>query len=111
MWVDRAAYDETRKALWEAVAKNTVLERQVEAQQSTLNWMALRVTQVEHERAQLLFNYTGVKIETPVISPKPNDAVEDVVGQAMNFDDVGEEVAKRMGISHNEDGTLRYGKR
>jgi hypothetical protein len=111
MWLDRAAYDETRKALWEAVAKNTILERQVEAQQATLTWMAVRVTQVEHERAQLLFNYTGVKVETPHIAPVPNPIMEDITGQATSFEDVGDEIAARMGITHNADGTLNYGKR
>ena len=107
MWVDRKLYDDIRKKLWETAAVNQTLEKQVTAQQSTIDWMAVRLTQVEHEKAQLLFNYTGVKIETPAYKSAPETPQLDL-NQTAYFADIGDEKAEALGISWNADGTIRY---
>lgn len=106
MWVDRTLYDDIRKKLWETAAVNQALEKQVTAQQSTIDWMAVRLTQVEHEKAQLLFNYTGVKIASPVLKQADESSVD--LNQAPSFSDIGDAQAEKLGISWNDDGTIRY---
>lgn len=94
----------------EALGRNSELVRRCEAQQTTLDWLTMRVTQLEKERAQLLFMYTGVKVETPVIgtaptSPIPQNAPLDALP---NFDDMGDEAAKKLGIDWDADGRVKY---
>lgn len=109
MWVHRTVWTELCKRTWEALAVKTTLEKQVEAQQGTINWMAIRLTQVEHEKAQLLLNYTGVRIETPVYKvPAIEPAVD--FASTPGFTDVGDEIAQQMGISWDSNGNIVYKK-
>lgn len=105
MWMDRKAYDDIRLESVTATTRAQVLAEQNKALQVTLDWLRVRVTQLELERAQLLFNYTGVKVPTPTI--QTTDAPESF-HRVPHFNDIGDEEANRMGISHNPDGTLRY---
>lgn len=108
MWVNRATFDELHKRLYETTGVNQALERNYTALMTTLDWLRVRVTQLEMERAQLLFNYTGVKVPTPVIArtderPDPNISLP-------HFDDMGDVEAARLGVGWNADGTVNYGK-
>lgn len=67
MWIDRKTYDDLRLDAATAKARAEEQARQIAAQQTTIEWMAIRISQVEKERAQLLFNYTGVKVEVPEV--------------------------------------------
>lgn len=106
MWIDRKTWDELKLQLAQKNGENTVFSNNYTALMTTLDWLRVRVTQLEMERAQLLFNYTGVRVPTPAITraeehPDPNIALP-------NFDDVGDEEAARLGIGWNPDGTVRY---
>lgn len=104
-----------RNTYIELVAERASLERvlveqssRIAAQQSTIEWLMVRVTQVEHERAQLFERYTGVKIAAPAIvkapETKPNDRSFDF---PVSFTDMGNAEADAQGLGWNADGTLK----
>lgn len=109
MWLDRQTYDDLRLQLAQKHGENVVLNQNYTALMTTLDWLRVRVTQLEMERAQLLWNYTGVKILTPGITRNdPNHP--DTMAQTPSFNDVGDADAAKLGISWNDDGTLVYSK-
>ena len=67
MWIARDEWQKIRTERDYAVGKAATLSEQNKVLQVTLDWLRVRQTQIEHERAQLLFNYTGVKVNVPVI--------------------------------------------
>lgn len=117
MWVDKQTMDDLRLSEANARGIAQALERQVIAQNTTLDWMRIRLTQLEHERAVLIQNYMGISITTPVFEKAPVKSTG--VGQGRSewdsplnavpsFEDIGDEEAARLGIEHNGDGTVRY---
>lgn len=111
MWIDRKTYDDLRLQLAQKSGENVVLNQNYTALMTTLDWLRVRVTQLEMERAQLIFNYTGVKMPTPVIKneSKPDPALNPMT-QTPNFNDIGDEEAAKLGIGWADDGTLTYAK-
>ena len=110
MWISRETFDTLHKQLYETHGVNQTLERNYTALMTTLDWLRVRVTQLELERAQMLYNYTGVKVPTPIIDRKPEPhGPEGAVAGLPNFEDVGDAEAARLGISWRPDGTVRYG--
>lgn len=109
MWVDRNLYDDIRKKLWETAAVNQSLEKQVAAMQTTIDWMAIRLTTVEHEKAQLLYNYTGVKIETPVFKKAQSEPPIDLNATSM-FQDIGDKKAEELGVTWDGKGEILFTK-
>ena len=111
MWLDRKLWDDLRLEHAKAHTEARVLSEQNRALQTTLDWMRGRVNQVEHERAQMLFNFTGVKIASPVIETyAPPPRLEEILGATSHFDDVGDGPAAKLGIDWNPDGTVTYTK-
>jgi hypothetical protein len=106
MIISRTTYDHMREDTIKAQVEARVLSEQNRALQTTIDWLRVRVNQVEKERAQLLFNYTGVKIETPSIEAAPPSGHP--LNQVPHFNDVGDKEAARLGITWNPDGTLHY---
>ena len=110
MWIHRQTFDDLHRRLYEAIGVNKTLERNYTALMTTLDWLRVRVTQLEMERAQMLYNYTGVKVPTPIINRKSEAHGPDGVAAGLpNFEDVGDAEAARLGIDWNPDGTVRYG--
>ena len=108
MWIRRSDYDALITELAGFRAENREKTATLAAIQTTLDWARVRLSQVEHERAQLLFNYTGVKIMTPSIEPaKPSPSMQDILSQLPSFDDVGDAEARRLGVGWDEQGNLK----
>lgn len=107
MWIDRKTYDDLRldRTTWLAEARTLTTQNQ--ALTTTLDWLRVRVTQLELERAQLLWNYTGVKVPTPTIT---HTATDTVPLTPPNFQDIGDAEAAKQGIEWADDGTLLYTK-
>jgi len=107
MIISRAIYDDLRNSLVKLQAEGNALV-QVNAQLTAhIEWMRVRITQLEIERSQLLKKYMGLDVpvatfEEPDKHPDPN--------QTFDFNDVGDKIAAELGISWNEDGTLKYAK-
>jgi len=108
VWIDRKTYDDLRLDVAKNNTECRVLSEQNRALQTTLDWFRVRISQLEHERAQLLFNYTGVKVAVPSIERAPNSDVAQALQSVQGFDDVGDADAAKLGIGWNADGTLRY---
>lgn len=88
------------------------LEKQNIALQSTMDWLKVRLTQLEHERAQLIHNYMGVKIAVPSFEPeRPSIQMSDILGATQSFDDVGDEEAAKQGIGWDLNGEVVYSKK
>jgi hypothetical protein len=108
MWVSRKDYDRQLTELVELRTEQRALTQLNATIQATLDWARVRLTQVEHERAQLLFNYTGVKILSPSIEKeRVGPTVQSAIDSAPSFEDIGDEAARKLGIGWNDDGTLK----
>lgn len=109
MFISRKHYDDLRLEHAKAHEEARVLAHQVNAQQITMDWLRVRITQVERERAQFMFLHTGVKIEVPEIAaPEPPGKLHDVLAATPHFNDIGDKLAAEMGISWNQDGSVDY---
>lgn len=86
---DIAALRVERDSLHDQLAKQTILS----------DWLRLQVNQLQAERSGLLEKAYGILVPTPQIKQAlnhPGPTMDD-----FSFDDVGEEVAKKLGfISH-----------
>lgn len=124
MWVDRREYEALRSDRDKCWSEARVLAEQNHVLQTTVNWLCTRTTQLEKERAALVFNYMGVKVETPEYAPAPASRraavamtttaevpldIPGVLGQSGMFNDIGDTEAKRLGIGWDEQGAVRYG--
>lgn len=107
MWISRADFVKLIERNAELVAENREKAATLAALQTTLDWARVRLSQTEHERAQLLFNYTGVKIATPTIEPiASGPSIEDIMRQGPSFEDVGDAEARKLGIGWDDGGRL-----
>lgn len=113
MWIDRKTYDDLRL---ENAKLQGICQEQARANaslQSSFDWLRVRVTQLERERAQLINNYMGIKVEVPEIEVVAKDkrGAESLSNAAASFfTDMGDEEALKQGISWNEEGELVYTK-
>lgn len=84
--------------------------------QVNLDWFRVRLTQVEAERAKLLYLHTGVKVETPefavreeaIEQERQSTSLPDIIAGFAGFQDIGDEEAVRQGIDWDEDGKVKY---
>ncbi len=112
MWIGRDLFIGLVEKESKARGELAALQTRFAAQDSMVDWFRIRLTQLEKERAQMILKYTGVAIETPVFAKEPEQTpLDQVLGEVSTFDDVGDEVAKRLGINWKQDGTLSYEKR
>lgn len=105
MWISRAAFETLSAERIKAAEEARVLAQQNAAQQITMDWLRVRNEQVERERAQLLWQYVGIKVQIPVAMPAPS-APEEVLSGGNAFEDIGDAAAAAAGIDWNPDGTL-----
>ncbi len=110
MFLSKKTYEDLRLEWIKCREEAAILDRVNRQQQTTLDWLMLRVTQLEKERAALLFKMSGVVIETPVISREPVSPIpQNVPVDALPiFDDMGNDAAKKLGIGWKPDGTIDY---
>lgn len=105
MWIKGQTLNELVVGVAQYAQEARTLSEQNKVLQTNLDWLRFRTNQLEKERAQLLFQVSGVKIPTPEIQITP-ERVD--YNQLPSFEDVGDDEAARLGVSHNVDGTLRY---
>ena len=114
MFLDRKTYDDLRLDAEKCRVEARVLSDECRFLRTTLDWMRIRLTQIERERAQMLFTYTGVKVESPAFEREPlpgpsRGNVSDILSAVQHFEDVGDKEAGSLGIAWHPDGTLNYG--
>lgn len=113
MWISRAEYAELIDKSVRAAGERDAMQRQVDAQKTNQEWMVLRLTQLEHERAQLLYRYMDVKITVPTVElDVPVTPESSTIGSDLpSFDDVGDAEAKKLGLDWDSDGRVtQHGK-
>lgn len=110
MWIKSEIYNKLQTDLEVERRSRELLQNQITATNTMLDWFRVRLTQLEYERAQLIFNYTGVKIPTPVVEKAPLATGEEHKFNDLPniFSDVGDKEAARLGIDWNNDGTISY---
>ena len=109
MWVDRKLFDDLRLSEANQRGVAVTLKEEVIALRSTLDWMRVRLTQLEHERAVLISNYMGITVTAPRFETAPQKSDFNHPLQSLpSFEDVGDEEAARLGVGHNPDGTIRF---
>lgn len=107
MFLSRKVYDDLRDALVKSQVEAAALT-QVNAQLNAhIEWMRVRVMQLEFERQQLIKRYMNVDIPVPQFESEAFPAHPDP-NETFSFNDVGNELAAKLGIDWNPDGTLRY---
>lgn len=78
--------------------------------ETTLAWFMHRLTQIEQERAKLIFTYTGVRVETPTYEAAEPQPIQSGPGNPLNalptFNDMGEEQAAKDGYGWDTEGNL-----
>lgn len=115
MWIDRKVYEDLLTRATKYEEQSRILAQQNTSLSVSLGWAQLRLEQSEREKAALLFNYTGVKIEVPKVAQTHNLPFENRYGgdpltDMPAFTDMGDDAARKLGISHNTDGTINFGK-
>ncbi len=108
MFISRWVYDAERQERLKAQAEADAVRRQNIQLTAHIEWLHLRLVQVETERAFLLKKYMGVDIPVPEITPV--DTPPDM-NQTVSFEDMGDQQAEALGIGWNDDGSLRVEKR
>lgn len=115
MWLSQTAWLKEREDAIAMRAERDMAVQQLKQQETTLAWFMHRLTQIEQERAKLIFNYTGVRVEAPTYEqPDPEkDGASMIQKNPLNalpsFEDVGDEEAARLGIDWNSEGEVIYG--
>ena len=116
MWIDRKTYTDIRQELTDARAELRGMQNAQQSLMTTMDWMRVRLTQLEHERAVLIQNFMGVTIAVPTIEQEkpvrvagtPRSDFDHPLHAMPSFDDVGDDEARRLGITYNPDGTVHY---
>lgn len=121
MWISRKVVNtmmtlngELRVALVEATASRSVLAQQNSVLQTQLDFMRMRLNQLEVERAQLLHRATGIQVPVPEIVPSrmPPHSVEDIMNGTVSFEDMGDDEARKTGVMNDpETGEVIYAPR
>lgn len=107
MFIPRHVYDTLHDRAIKAEAVEDSLVKQNAQLSAHIEWMRVLLNKSEAEKAGLVKRYLGVDIPVPVMNPVQDD--QDL-NQTMDFRDVGDAEAKRLGLDWNSDGTVRYTK-
>lgn len=105
MWISKAIFEQSTKERLEAQAVRDALQQHNAQLAAHIEWMRIRLTQVETERAQMIWNYTGVKVPVPQII---KDETPSIHMPMPDFADMGDAEASKLGITWNPDGSVSH---
>jgi hypothetical protein len=109
MWIDRKTYDDIRLDNAKAQTEARVLAEQNRALQVSLDWFRVRISQLEHERALMIFNYTGVQVPVQTIErTQDQHSVTETLQRVPSFEDLGDKESRRLGVEWDDHGELKY---
>jgi hypothetical protein len=109
MWISTDKFLEIATARSFAEGESRALAEQNKALQVSIDWFRVRISQLEMERAQLLFNYTGVKVPVATIERAPDtESVAEKLNRVPSFEDLGDREAARLGVEWDSFGELKY---
>ena len=105
MWISRKFYELLAAAQAEARAQAETIA----SLKTTNDWARLRITQLEKERAQLIYATSGAKIAVPEFVQEPGNAAGgNFLHDMPGFDDIGDDMAAKLGIGWGKDGRVEY---
>lgn len=136
MWVSRLHYESLFENLTIERAKNSIAEARLAAMQATQDWLTLHVNRLENERRILTEARLGLVFPAPEISRSPepsspssaetepdgteaqkdggvikgvpHDAVALAQLMTASLEDVGDDQAAELGVSHDAHGFAVY---
>ena len=108
MWIGKEVWLAWNKELAEARAEARIQLEGNKVLQVNMDWLRVRINQLEHERAVLIENYMGVKVSPPRLSSPDDAKAFNDPAQFDPFADIGDKEAERMGIGFNLDGSIAY---
>ena len=115
MWITRVLFEKLVMDASVQRGKAAVLANRLIAQDATIDWLKVRLTQLEYERATLINNYMGVKIPVPELIKDseihPQVTAEAILNATLDFGDIGDDAAKAQGLDWDAEGRLtQHGK-
>lgn len=93
--ISKDSVDALREELAACRAERDSLKMQLSITQNNLEWIRKQINNLQYERVQLLEKAYGITVPVPEIA-RVNRTATDV--NEFSFDDIGDEVAKRMGL-------------
>lgn len=112
MWIERGLFTKLVETAAQARGELAALQSRFAAQDAMVDWFRIRLTQTEKQNARLIKKYTDVDVEIPNLVPAPHEqTTPEILNEAAMFEDIGDEIAKKLGISHNLDGTISYSRK
>ena|SRR3990167_6853535 len=75
-------------------AENSALNRELAALKVNFDWLRMKVNQLEMERVQLIEKAYQIKLPAPELTRHMAQDVPD----AFSFEDIGNDLAKRLGL-------------
>ena len=97
MFITRHAFDSLNTERIKATEEARTLAHQNAALQITCDWFRANAEKWERERAHLLWQYLGLKVEVPVVT-KAEPPEDEILGGSSLFQDVGDKKAKELGL-------------
>lgn len=128
MWISKLHYESMFENLTRARQELSDARSRIAAMQATQDWLTAHVNRLEHERFILTEARLGLVMPAPVIERQPERPGVEVppgvdpgsihgtpdesiaLSQMLSasLDDVGDEMAARLGIVHDPQGMLVY---
>lgn len=109
MFLSRKIYDDMVIARIQAVETARAYQETNKGLQVTLDWLRVRVTQMEKERAAMIFANYGVKVPVPEIAKAPDPFAEHPFNETFSFAGLSDAEADAQGITHDHEGGIVYG--
>jgi hypothetical protein len=78
-------------------AKLEILQGELTSSKINLDWLRIQYNQIQNERAELMSKVYGIKTPVPELK---RDRTRPPSIEEFNFDDIGDEVASRLGLPH-----------
>lgn len=104
MFISRKTFEDLLARQHEAIGRAHALQEHNTALKLTQDVLLMRLAQSEHERAQLIHNYTGVKITVPSIEPEQTGAGLPLNDPQSFFSDMGDDEAAKQGMTWEKAG-------
>ncbi len=109
MFLSRKIYDDLTVARIRAEESARAYQETNKGLQVTLDWLRVRVTQMEKERAAIIHAAYGVKIPVPEIAKAIDPFENHPFNETLSFAGLSDQEAEAQGISHDAEGHVVYG--
>lgn len=110
MILSRIIYDNLQLDLVKARAEAQAVTNASRSLETSLDWLRVRVTQLEKERAAMIHTFYGVKIPVPEIAKAPDPFENHPFNETLSFAGMTDAEALAAGVKHDDQGALVYEK-